>query len=693
MKLIAQSLSGAPREFNLDLAKSLIADGGGGFVYRDASSGGRAIKILKELYDPIAGKLAPSHKTESVSFARRLDAMLRQVPDCMFAPGKMNFCQIAWPMESISLPNGKIIGFSMPLIDRASSIRFEELSGTTSRRLANMTNDLGFRLGVCSNLASMVQSVHDKGHAIVDLRAENILVDRNLGLVTLIDCDGYRINSGPNAFLAPLVDFTKAAPEIHKGGPKSGDENSDRFALAFLIFEILNNGVTPYNVRSRHGAALPNNYEGKIQQGLYGYGLTPHSDVEAVPKSSHRVWPLTLRKAFDAAFLSQPHERPIASELARLCKNYWDTAKPCQVDRDHGHSVIEGECWSCSALSLAKQATQPSGKPAQTLAKKFGTATQVPPLVPPLPTVPQPLLTPTAMSFYQRHQTPILTAICSVFALIIVSKWVNPSSQPGTASYAQGVVDATARTNQRIADLEAAATTAEAPAPNSGRQTSGLAVLGNGRDLTAPTPAAVSAPPQVSGDDGIGETGRLFGDQNHGPKGMRYAVTSGAINIRTGPGPNSSLSSFDPLTFGTKVRVLRRQISPDAPESLPKFWFLIETMDGTDRRGWVNSELLRKFLPNGPVVDGLTGKSPDFIRMTEFDFAQSINTIVRSQGLNVRTSPGPLNPLVTKLGQGDSLVALSGADLFTTNALKIAEWWRVQLPDGREGWINAEFVD
>lgn len=688
MKLIAQSLSGAPRDFDLDLVTNLIAEGGGGSVYRDASSGGRAIKILKELYDPSTGKLAPNHKAESVSFARRLDAMLRQVPDCMFAPGKMNFCQIAWPMESISLPNGKVIGFSMPLIDRASSIRFEELSGTTSRRLANMTNDLGFRLGVCSNLASMVQSVHDKGHAIVDLRAENILVERNLGLVTLIDCDGYRINSGSNAFLAPLVDFTKAAPEIHKGGPQSGNEHSDRFALAFLIFEILNNGVTPYNVRSRNGAMLPNNYEGKIQQGLYGFGLKPHADVEPVQKSSHRVWPLSLRKAFDAAFQGQPHERPIASELACLCRNYWDKAKPCQVDRDHGHSVIEGECWSCSALPVTKQPTQPSGKPTQ-----IGTATPVPPTPPPQSKLPQPMLTPSAASFYQRHQRPILTAICSVLALMIVSKWANPSSQPSTASYEQGIADATARTNQRIADLEASATTAGAPAPNSGKQVSSLAVLGNGRDLTVPTPTAVSAPPQVSGDNGTGETGRAYGEQNHGPKGVRYAVTSGAINIRTGPGPNSPLSGLDPLTFGTKVQILRRQISSDAPDSLPKFWFLIEAMDGTDRRGWVNSELLRKFLPNAPVVDGLTGKSPDFIRMTEFGFAQSINTVVKSQGLNVRTSPGPLNPLITKLGQGDNLVALSGADLFTANDLKIAEWWRVQLPNGQEGWINAEFVD
>lgn len=716
IKLHATSVTGNVRVLTIDLVKGKLDGGGGGTVFVDAQSGLRAIKLLKALIDPETGKLMPDYKAKSGAYERRIKTMLRNAPAQTFSDGDDSICQIAWPIETLTLLNGAFVGFTMPRLDLSKMVRFESFYTRRGLGSIGLSQDLRLRLGLCANLATMVSKIHEKKHAIVDLHAENIRIERAHARVALIDCDGYSIWSPTEVFPAELVRLEKAAPELVRDGPVAGNQFTDQFALAFHIFQTLNLGTSPYSVVEKTGVVLPAETKDLILGGFYGFGLNAHPKCTPRIHSSHKVWPVELRQAFDRAFAGKPDQRPTANEWAVLCKKYYSAADTCSVDPVHGHSVIDGKCWECSWWPNAKVV------PAAT--------TQHQPLVPSsnkaghVAAAKQKIVLPAAqgqaiahLQTAARHaQTKALlasaaqyskgffdyTATRVVAAAIVLSMCFLAFCRG--PSYDEGVAAEKARSSsqqnyemarevERQLALRQAQIPAPAPVPTASPVRSLLADLQNGQVLDQAPQQRVSTADVRATPSPVSETGRSFGNQHHGEKGTRYAVTSGGINIRSEAGPEEPLSGFDPLTFGTKVRVLRRQISDAATDNLPKFWFLIETMDGTDRRGWVNSELLRKFLPDAPVVDATTGKTPDFTSMTKFDFAQSFESQVKSQGLNMRATPGPLNPLVAKLSQGDTLVALYGADLFTRDGTKIAEWWFAQLPDGREGWINAEFVD
>jgi len=59
--------------------------------------------------------------------------------------------------------------------------------------------------------------------------------------------------------------------------------------------------------------------------------------------------------------------------------------------------------------------------------------------------------------------------------------------------------------------------------------------------------------------------------------------------------------------------------------------------------------------------------------------------VAESQGLNVRSGPGTLYPVVAEMRQGDE------ADILARN--DDGSWWQVTLADGTEGWVIGRLVN
>jgi hypothetical protein len=349
---------------------SKLGRGGAGTVFRDESDAQYVLKIYNNLLDN--GFALKPHGSAPKNEDLRVSAMLaappgsqiaapQNAPNLPWSQRKGAVVQIAWPNETLFDVGGRYVGFSMPVADLNETEPIESLFEIAGRReLAakfgygdHTAFNYSYRLNVCRNLATLVQSVHDAGHAICDLNPQNVRIYVKRGLACLIDCDGFRIEAGDAVFPCTKMLDEIAAPEIFAAAngfdPKVGDKRQDLFAFAMLVFRILNDGKSPFHVVARSSNTVPGTVPERIKAGLYGYGLVQSPDVKAAPHSLHAAWPVDLRKYFDFCFApgNDSRLRPSAKDWQALLAKLTATSKSCTR---HGDAArLDGQnCVYCT---------------------------------------------------------------------------------------------------------------------------------------------------------------------------------------------------------------------------------------------------------------------------------------------------------------------------------------------------------
>jgi hypothetical protein len=298
-------VNGAVRQVRLG---SELARGGAGAVYQVNGDSSIVVKI----YHP------DTLKNEGTIYSDKIVRMLQYVPSLQSAAS--GIVQLAWPLASAHDISGKFVGFSMPTLDFQNTEGLDSFLFTKQAKLKNLRSDLGARITVAANLAGVVRAIHDKGHQIVDMKPPNLRFYRKDLYVAVLDCDGFQIQLPGRALSAPQVTVDYLAPE-YQNKPIANPEHQDRFALAVIIFRLLNFGTHPYTGIARDPSA-PTDMEGKISRGMYAYAITPHRMITPVPASAHDCFPDDLRRMFDRAFGSFVEKRPTSREWADVLKNY-----------------------------------------------------------------------------------------------------------------------------------------------------------------------------------------------------------------------------------------------------------------------------------------------------------------------------------------------------------------------------------
>jgi uncharacterized protein YgiM (DUF1202 family) len=145
--------------------------------------------------------------------------------------------------------------------------------------------------------------------------------------------------------------------------------------------------------------------------------------------------------------------------------------------------------------------------------------------------------------------------------------------------------------------------------------------------------------------------------------GPMAIVNTGALNIRSGPGP--VYSSIAVVTYGQQLLLIGRNASAT--------WVKVQLPNGL--QGWANAYYLQTSVPvtTLPVVDAGTP-----------DQSQAIG-VVNTGAVNVRTGPGAQYNSIAVLGSGTT-VTLIGRNADAT-------WIKVRLSNGVEGWINADYLN
>lgn len=324
------------------------------------SGGAGSVFTLKERPREVA-KLY--HSAKDVPFYERtLRAMLELQPDLpTLREGGRERVQIAWPTGLLRDRGGRFIGFSMPILDVSATTDLEHVLQERQARVEKLPTGLGAKMTLAANLAATLAALHRCQHYVVDLKPLNVRFYRDSLFIAMLDCDGFSIQGKDERFPAGQVTTDYLAAEFQQRGVTPGEEEAqDRFALAVIVFQLLNSGLHPYAGRPQ-GGDVPNDLPGRIAARLYPYGRRGISRLLPAPVSGHEMFPPALRDLFDRAFSAQPQRRPSAQEWSSLLMGYAQRSGgqlvACSQDASHQH-FAGLPCAACARAGLVARSAR-----------------------------------------------------------------------------------------------------------------------------------------------------------------------------------------------------------------------------------------------------------------------------------------------------------------------------------------------
>ncbi len=308
---------------------------------------GRPDLVAKIYHDGIG----PAQRAQ---YARKIRWMLRNRPDLPPVPPEhRGVVQLAWPVAQV-MGAPHFAGFVMEKIDFERTMELDYLLTRRQAAQEGFETDFGKLSTICYNLAALIDSLHARRIAVVDLKPINLKVYKSELYVSILDCDGFHLFSEDFLAEAPQVTPEYLAPEFHDRAVTL-PHSQDRFALATIIFRLLNFGIHPYAGVAVGNRPHPSELSGRIRLGLYPYGRQRAPDVRAAPASVHDCLPQTLRELFDRSFAMPPASRPGAREWMAALAGYASRNSGALSRCEQGHLQFDGTpCPTCRRDSILR---------------------------------------------------------------------------------------------------------------------------------------------------------------------------------------------------------------------------------------------------------------------------------------------------------------------------------------------------
>lgn len=293
--------------------------GGSGIVYELPTEPGKAIKIY--------------HDDQRAKFEPKVRTMVK----VKYNRPHLDRFDLAWPESLVVDDSGKFCGFKMPFFGEGW-VDLEKLMQASEVEQKYRIGELQ-RLMIGANLAMAVKALHDLKVYCIDLKPDNARVNLNNLATALIDCDGMSVVDIGMAN-SPRFYGDKCTPEFWapeniglKPHKFRGEEAHDRFALATIIFMLLNRGLHPYQGVMAFDEPGTGTVAGKIKNNLYPYGagrgrIVPHKD------SLYNFLPDETKGLFDRAY-SGSTSRPSADEWLNHLNGLALEADNCEKDQYH----------------------------------------------------------------------------------------------------------------------------------------------------------------------------------------------------------------------------------------------------------------------------------------------------------------------------------------------------------------------
>lgn len=320
------------------LAATPLASAGEGRVYALPQTPGALAKIY---HAPL-----PEH-------TQKLGAMVAAPPS-----GVPTGVRFAWPTDILHAAGrpGACLGFVMPWFQNCHPLH--ELCRLKTRLRVNPLFNYRLLYRTARSLAAAAAHLHSCGHLMGDLNETNVLVD-DAGGVRIIDTDSFQIRAGTRVFPCRVGKADFSAPELLKQLRGSSfaqltrTEAHDRFALGVLLFQLLMEGVHPFDGRLA-GAAQPLSREEMIAGGHYPYARA--AKVSRRPTAPpFELLPPALRDLFGRCFESgsgEPGARPAARDWVQSLLHVEGNLVACRRNAQHVYPNHLSACPWCERKRL-----------------------------------------------------------------------------------------------------------------------------------------------------------------------------------------------------------------------------------------------------------------------------------------------------------------------------------------------------
>ena len=299
-----------------------------------------------DIYDVIgaSGYVAKIYKSDkrTKERERKLSVMVSNQPSVME--------QYAWPLD-VLYDNGQFVGYIMAKINGKEKLRniyvYDKRKG----------NPWSLYIAIAKNLSAAVHNVHEIHQVVGDLNPENILVNPHDGMVTLVDTDSYHISDVSRTYRCGVGMPEFVAPELQgihfPSAPlPTFTPESDRFALAVLIFALLMNGAHPFSCKVISGSSSKFQPIDNMQNGKCAFFSDIRSSNMDIPRYAPDIssLPENIQKLFRRAFVAghrTPSLRPSAEEWYNALEQLEDNLKTCIKDTQHIYYYGAKECPWC----------------------------------------------------------------------------------------------------------------------------------------------------------------------------------------------------------------------------------------------------------------------------------------------------------------------------------------------------------
>lgn len=297
--------------------------------------------------------LAKIYHHPTLGRQEKLRAMLLHSP--LNPNSDPNTLAFAWPQSLVLNNVGMVVGFLMPRVEGSKELI--DIYNPSRRKKTGLDIDWHFLHTTAHNIAAIIQSIHEAGYVLGDIKPQNILIN-NQAIPCIIDTDSFQVKHpttgltyrclvGSDGFTPPELlgqDFAQIdQTEVH-----------DRFRLGVIIYYLLF-GSHPFQGRWIGHGETPDQTE-LIRQGHWAFGQ------QSLIRPSRLTIPLTivhptLQKCLWRCFHEGAHNpalRPTPKEWKQALRLAIPQLKVCKVIKSHYYHREEEKCYWCLRKSQLK---------------------------------------------------------------------------------------------------------------------------------------------------------------------------------------------------------------------------------------------------------------------------------------------------------------------------------------------------
>ena len=265
--------------------------------------------------------------------------------------------QLAWPKDVLKDSYGNVKGFVMRRFSATKDLA-DLLDGSSNNSSDNL--DWLKRIVISLNLSHLVNEIHSLGQIIGDMNPKNFGVDMSNGFACAFDTDSFHLRDKNTGKWYPctVLDEHYIAPEfqarLKQGGrvdsfrpEETFTRETDNFALAVLIFQLLFNGVHPFTaarVPSRGSSVVIHTRQTNIYQRMSPFFNPAPNTTIPVYAPPLSIVPSSIQEMFKKAFLLDV--RPTAQEWAAALSSLLLQIEKCH--KGHYYGRFNDKCPWCA---------------------------------------------------------------------------------------------------------------------------------------------------------------------------------------------------------------------------------------------------------------------------------------------------------------------------------------------------------